>query len=415
MPARAPGRGPRRRRRPRRRRTPRSAPAGRPAPRAGRGRRRPSGFSSRLPSVLSFSASSCWFPTRRAIFLSRAHGSVSRRAAFVSSCERGRTGAAGKGRAWASASHRWNGWPGPARTCGWARRWCCATTTARRWCWRRRRRRAERLADLRARGPVDLAMTGWRAETLKARAYDGDLARVVLPADADLAWVRATADPSTDLAWPMKGPYVTRRGGGAALHRAAIALCKQAHLLPAALVVPLAIAAAASLAAADRLTRGRHLRRAGGRGAAGDGGDRRGAGAARGVGGGAGEGFPAAGRRGGALCGHDRGAGPGAAGAVPAAFGLLHRRPPGQPEVRLRAAAAGGAGADRGRGGGGAALSQPGGAGDRARQQDAGLRVAGPGVRHGGGEPPAGVRGRRAGFPHRRQHPDRRWDFRRSG
>ncbi|MFO1107134.1 MAG: GTP cyclohydrolase II [Amaricoccus sp.] len=96
-----------------------------------------------------------------------------------------------------------------------------------------------RLADLRARGAVDLAITDWRAETLKARAYDGDLARVVLPADADLAWVRATADPASDLDWPMKGPYVTRRDGSAALHRAAVALCKQAHLLPAALVLPL--------------------------------------------------------------------------------------------------------------------------------------------------------------------------------
>ena len=99
---------------------------------------------------------------------------------------------------------------------------------------------AERLADLRALGPVDLALTLRRAETLKARAYDGDLARVALPADADLNWVRATADPSADLDWPMKGPYVTRREGSAALHRAALGLCKQARLLPAALVAPLA-------------------------------------------------------------------------------------------------------------------------------------------------------------------------------
>lgn len=97
---------------------------------------------------------------------------------------------------------------------------------------------AERLAALRALGPVDLALTERRASTLKARAYDGDLARVVLPADAGLPWVRATADPSADLDWPMKGPFLTRREGNAALHRAAILLCKQAHLLPAALVVP---------------------------------------------------------------------------------------------------------------------------------------------------------------------------------
>jgi GTP cyclohydrolase II len=113
---------------------------------------------------------------------------------------------------------------------------------------------AERLAELRTRGAVDLAITGWRAETLKARAYDGDLARVALPADADLAWVLATADPSADLEWPMKGPYASRRGGGAALHRAAIALAKGAHLLPAALVVPMPFAEADALAAEARLT-----------------------------------------------------------------------------------------------------------------------------------------------------------------
>lgn len=112
---------------------------------------------------------------------------------------------------------------------------------------------AARLADLRARGPVDLALTGWRAETLKARAYDGDLARVALPDHADLAWVQATADPSADLDWPMKGPFASRRGGSAALHRAAIALAKQAHLLPAALVLPLPLGEAEALAEAHRL------------------------------------------------------------------------------------------------------------------------------------------------------------------
>jgi len=112
----------------------------------------------------------------------------------------------------------------------------------------------ERLAGFRGLGAVDLAITGWRAETLKARAYDGDLARVALPPDADLAWVRATADPSADLAYPMKGPFATRRGGGAWLHRAAIALCKAAHLLPAALVVPLPRETVVAVAAEAGLT-----------------------------------------------------------------------------------------------------------------------------------------------------------------
>ncbi|GAA4222654.1 GTP cyclohydrolase II [Sagittula sp. NFXS13] len=95
-----------------------------------------------------------------------------------------------------------------------------------------------RLAEVLALGAVDLAITGRRAETLKARAYDGDLARVIVPGRAGLEWVQGIADPSEDLAQPMKGPLASRRDGEAVMHRVAIALCKAARLLPAALVVP---------------------------------------------------------------------------------------------------------------------------------------------------------------------------------
>ncbi|MFW2543450.1 GTP cyclohydrolase II [Primorskyibacter sp. 2E107] len=96
---------------------------------------------------------------------------------------------------------------------------------------------AARLIEMQGLGDVDLVLTGRRAETLKARAYDGDVARVVLPDGAAMTWVQSLADPSDDLATPMKGPLTTRRGGDAALHRLAVALCKSARLLPAALVV----------------------------------------------------------------------------------------------------------------------------------------------------------------------------------
>ncbi len=97
----------------------------------------------------------------------------------------------------------------------------------------------QRLADLRGLGgnPV-VAITVRRAETLKARAYDGDLARIIIPADSDHDWVQAVADPSDDLNKPMKGPLMTERQGNAHLHRIAIALTKSARLLPAAVVVP---------------------------------------------------------------------------------------------------------------------------------------------------------------------------------
>ncbi len=99
---------------------------------------------------------------------------------------------------------------------------------------------AQRLADLRALGhsPV-LAITARRAATLKARAYDGDLARVVLPPDVSLGWILAVADPSDDLKTPMKGPLTSEREGAADLHRLALSLVKSARLLPAALVLTL--------------------------------------------------------------------------------------------------------------------------------------------------------------------------------
>ena len=67
---------------------------------------------------------------------------------------------------------------------------------------------AARLADLLALGgDAVLAVTSWRAQTLKAHAYDGDLARIILPPDVTLGWVRSIADPADDLRAPMKGPH----------------------------------------------------------------------------------------------------------------------------------------------------------------------------------------------------------------
>jgi GTP cyclohydrolase II len=81
-------------------------------------------------------------------------------------------------------------------------------------------------SDLRALGAPVLAITARRAETLKARAYDGDLARIV-PADNSGDAMRMptwpgcgrVADPALDdLRTPMKGPLQipARPGLGAA-------------------------------------------------------------------------------------------------------------------------------------------------------------------------------------------------------
>ena len=111
---------------------------------------------------------------------------------------------------------------------------------------------AARLDALRDLGAPVLAITARRAETLKARAYDGDLARLELPADAGRAWVQSVADPASDLSSPMKGPFQSARGGDAAPHRLALQLVKSARLLPAAVV--LETPKAASLALSENLT-----------------------------------------------------------------------------------------------------------------------------------------------------------------
>ncbi len=78
-----------------------------------------------------------------------------------------------------------------------------------------------------------MVISARRAETLKARAYDGDLARIILPAETSLSWVQGIADPAEDLMTPLKGPLNAARGGDVTSHRLALALIKSARLLPA--------------------------------------------------------------------------------------------------------------------------------------------------------------------------------------
>jgi GTP cyclohydrolase II len=101
-----------------------------------------------------------------------------------------------------------------------------------------------RLKDLRQLGEVTLAITARRAETLKARAYDGDLARIIVPEDAGVTWIAGIADPADDLNSPMKGPLQSKRDGACAAHRAAITLAKSARILPAVVLVEVADAPA---------------------------------------------------------------------------------------------------------------------------------------------------------------------------
>lgn len=111
----------------------------------------------------------------------------------------------------------------------------------------------ERLTAFRAlNSDLILVITARRAETLKARVYDKDIARVRMPADATTRWVHCMADPADDLMMPMKGPLAVERGGVVSLHQTAISLAKSAQLLPS--VVALALPDAGSFALEHGLT-----------------------------------------------------------------------------------------------------------------------------------------------------------------
>ena len=111
----------------------------------------------------------------------------------------------------------------------------------------------QRLTQLKTLGTeAVLVITAQRANTLKAPAYDGDIARIALPKTVDTAWITAVANPADDLRAPMKGPLQCQRNGDATAHRAAIKLIKSARLLPAALVVP--VSGAAEFATTNALT-----------------------------------------------------------------------------------------------------------------------------------------------------------------
>lgn len=97
----------------------------------------------------------------------------------------------------------------------------------------------ERFKEMCTLGVPEIALTAWRAQALKVRVYDGDIARIALSGPFDFNWLKSLADPSSDLNVPIRGPLHSLRGGDAAPHRAGVHLMKYAHLLPAALVVPL--------------------------------------------------------------------------------------------------------------------------------------------------------------------------------
>jgi len=88
----------------------------------------------------------------------------------------------------------------------------------------------------RARSKARLVITHARARTLKIRLYTPEVAAIALPRGASAAELRAIADPTADLDFPLKGPFAALRGSLPAGAGAAVKLAKLAGLLPACVV-----------------------------------------------------------------------------------------------------------------------------------------------------------------------------------
>lgn len=84
-------------------------------------------------------------------------------------------------------------------------------------------------------GPA-LALTANRARVLQIDTYGHDTALVPMGPALDATTIQSLADPTADLAQPLRGPFRTSRTPPNDLHHAAIKLCKLARLLPAAIV-----------------------------------------------------------------------------------------------------------------------------------------------------------------------------------
>ena len=98
-----------------------------------------------------------------------------------------------------------------------------------------------------------LLITHARARTLKIRLYTPQVAALPIAPGTSLAALRAIADPTADLDFPLKGPFETVREKLPATAEAAVKLCKLAGLLPAAIAWKGRVPGAMTIEAGDIL------------------------------------------------------------------------------------------------------------------------------------------------------------------
>jgi len=106
------------------------------------------------------------------------------------------------------------------------------------------------LAKLGRKGAL-LLLTHARARTLKIRLYTKDVVALPVGADMSREELRAIADPTEDLAFPLKGPFNPLREALPKGYASALKLAKLAGLLPAVIVRRTAASAAVDVRAKD--------------------------------------------------------------------------------------------------------------------------------------------------------------------
>lgn len=84
-----------------------------------------------------------------------------------------------------------------------------------------------------------LLLTNSRAAALKVAGKGWSVVRLVRPSWFEAADMVAVADPTLDLATPLKGPFTRLDHAETPLDRAAVKLAKWSHLLPAVLAAPI--------------------------------------------------------------------------------------------------------------------------------------------------------------------------------
>ncbi|MDE2264616.1 MAG: GTP cyclohydrolase II, partial [Alphaproteobacteria bacterium] len=95
---------------------------------------------------------------------------------------------------------------------------------------------AETLGDHRPGKGAMLVLSHARARTLKIRLYTPDIVALPLDARTTAERIRAIADPTADLATPLKGPFEPVREKLPEAFTASVKLAKLAGLLPAAVL-----------------------------------------------------------------------------------------------------------------------------------------------------------------------------------